>query len=187
MQVTLYGGVDEIGGNKVLLEHEGHRIFLDFGMSFGKYGAYFAEFLKPRGKAGINDLLRVGALPKLDGVYRQDYCRLDGVEPLVNKHGFADLWCAPVQSYGEYLQQHGQPFVDAVILSHAHMDHFGHFNYLDPRIPVYGSPVTLAALAAIDRLGKSGIEGEIVTGKTLRVSSSVRSKVRSSLTSLIPT
>ena len=33
--LTFYGGINEIGGNKVLLEDNGTRIFLDFGMSFG--------------------------------------------------------------------------------------------------------------------------------------------------------
>ncbi|GAF95596.1 unnamed protein product, partial [marine sediment metagenome] len=29
--LTFYGGVDEIGGNKILLEDQDTRIFLDFG------------------------------------------------------------------------------------------------------------------------------------------------------------
>jgi ribonuclease J len=33
--LTFYGGVDEIGGNKVLVEDQNTRLFLDFGMSFG--------------------------------------------------------------------------------------------------------------------------------------------------------
>ena len=34
--LTFYGGVNEIGGNKILLEDKGTKIFLDFGMQMGK-------------------------------------------------------------------------------------------------------------------------------------------------------
>jgi len=44
--LTFYGGVNEIGGNKILLEADGTRIFLDFGMSFNIADQYFAEFLQ---------------------------------------------------------------------------------------------------------------------------------------------
>ena len=33
--ITLYGGVNEIGGNKLLLKDKDTRIFFDFGMPFG--------------------------------------------------------------------------------------------------------------------------------------------------------
>jgi mRNA degradation ribonuclease J1/J2 len=33
-KVFFYGGVDEIGGNKILLEEKGTKVFLDFGKSF---------------------------------------------------------------------------------------------------------------------------------------------------------
>jgi len=42
--LTFYGGVKEIGGNKILLEDKGTKIFLDFGMSFGRRGKFFEEF-----------------------------------------------------------------------------------------------------------------------------------------------
>lgn len=32
--LTFYGGVNEIGGNKILLDDNGTRIFLDFGQFF---------------------------------------------------------------------------------------------------------------------------------------------------------
>jgi ribonuclease J len=34
IKLTFYGGVNEIGGNKILLEHKDTKIFLDFGWSF---------------------------------------------------------------------------------------------------------------------------------------------------------
>ena len=41
VSMTFLGGVNEIGGNKILLEDEDVSVFLDFGQSF-TYGAdYF--------------------------------------------------------------------------------------------------------------------------------------------------
>jgi ribonuclease J len=46
--LTFYGAVNEIGGNKILLEDKDTKLFLDFGMSFGTANKYFSEFLQPR-------------------------------------------------------------------------------------------------------------------------------------------
>lgn len=48
MKLAFYGGVQEIGGNKILLEDDDTKVFLDFGMSFSQSGKYFSEFLQPR-------------------------------------------------------------------------------------------------------------------------------------------
>ena len=65
--LTFYGGVNEVGGNKILLEDKDTKVFLDFGMSFGKRGAYFDEFMSPRIAAGLRDFFEMGLIPKLDG------------------------------------------------------------------------------------------------------------------------
>ena len=57
--LTFYGGVNELGGNKILLEDKDTKVFLDFGMSFGKRGAYFDEFMSPRIATGLKDLKSV--------------------------------------------------------------------------------------------------------------------------------
>jgi hypothetical protein len=56
--LTFYGAVNEIGGNKILLEDIDSKLFLDFGMSFGTASKYFSEFLQPRKCSGLgsNDL-----------------------------------------------------------------------------------------------------------------------------------
>jgi len=43
--ITFYGGVNEIGGNKILLEDKGTKIFIDFGRSFGLGDKFFEHFL----------------------------------------------------------------------------------------------------------------------------------------------
>src|ERR1051325_8994094 len=73
--ITFYGGVHEIGGNKFLVEDRGTRIFLDFGMQMGKANLYFGEFLQPRNLNGMGDLFEFDLLPRLSGLYRQDYAK----------------------------------------------------------------------------------------------------------------
>ena len=46
--ITFYGGVNDIGGNKFLVEDKGTKIFMDFGMSFGDEGKFFSQFMNAR-------------------------------------------------------------------------------------------------------------------------------------------
>ena len=62
-KLTFYGGVGEIGGNKILLEDQDTKIFLDFGMSFNQSGKYFSAFLSPRNCNGLGDYFATGLLP----------------------------------------------------------------------------------------------------------------------------
>src|SRR4030065_1139954 len=72
VKLTFYGGVGEIGGNKILLEDHKGKLFLDFGYRYSKYRTYYEEYLKPRAGAGLLDLLVMGLLPHLEGIYRTD-------------------------------------------------------------------------------------------------------------------
>jgi len=102
VNLTFYGGIEEIGGNKVLLEDKATRIFLDFGTSFSKEGVYFEwPELRP---ANIDDLFKTHVIPRF---------------------------------YNFYRFSHGKPFVDAILLSHAHMDHYGYISLVREDIPVW--------------------------------------------------
>ncbi|HZD13474.1 MAG TPA: hypothetical protein VE177_08160, partial [Candidatus Binatus sp.] len=70
VRITFYGGVGEIGGNKIVVEDGDTRVFLDFGMSLQDRGRFFSEpFLSPRDQHG---LIELGVLPRVDGLYRDD-------------------------------------------------------------------------------------------------------------------
>lgn len=67
--VTIHGGVDEIGGNKIIVEDK-ERILLDFGMSYKDRAKFYSEpWMIPRDE---RDLLEFGILPDLKGVYKFD-------------------------------------------------------------------------------------------------------------------
>ncbi len=111
-KLTFYGGVGEIGGNKILVEDKGTKIFFDFGQSFGFGADYFAGWLEPRTINGLGDYFEFGLLPKIKGLYSKKLL------------ASTDL---------AYMK----PRFDAVFLSHAHFDHINHIQFLDPEIPVY--------------------------------------------------
>jgi ribonuclease J len=129
--ITFYGGVHEIGGNKFLVEDRGTKIFLDFGMQMGKVNQYFAEFVNPRICNGMGDLFEFGLLPRLKGLYRKDYAKHMGFDGCEDND------------------------IDAVILSHAHVDHAAYIHYIRPDIPIYCSEGTKLIMQAFQDTGSS--------------------------------
>lgn len=68
-----HGREGEIGGNRILVETPEGAWFCDFGTRFKLAGRFYEEFLKPRASSlGIHDFLRIGLLPPLEGIYRDD-------------------------------------------------------------------------------------------------------------------
>ena len=66
--LTFYGGVGEVGGNKILLKDRDISIFLDFGMSYSLRSKFYSgPFLAPRSE---KSLIELGILPKIDGIYK---------------------------------------------------------------------------------------------------------------------
>jgi ribonuclease J len=128
--ISFYGGVKEIGGNKFLIEDKGTRIFLDFGMQMGKVNQYYSEYLQPRNLNGMGDLFEYGLLPRLKGLYRQDY----------SKHS----------NYGDEKEETA---FDAVLLTHAHLDHAAYIHYLRPDIPIYCTEATKLIMQALEDTG----------------------------------
>ena len=65
--LTFYGGVDEIGGNKILLKDGDTKVFFDFGMSFSmKKRFYSPPFLSPKSERSLQEL---EILPKIRILY----------------------------------------------------------------------------------------------------------------------
>ncbi|MBY9000483.1 MAG: MBL fold metallo-hydrolase [Candidatus Heimdallarchaeota archaeon] len=126
--ITLHGAAGEIGGNKILLEDKDTKIFLDFGLSFGKWGNYFTPYLQPRKWSYINDFIKLGLLPDLEGLYRADY-------------------------ENRYRTSKPDPEYDGIILSHPHLDHAGHISFVRADIPVHCSMGGKAILEVLEETG----------------------------------
>jgi ribonuclease J len=121
--LTFYGGVDEIGGNKILLQDRDTRVFLDFGMSYSmKKKFYSPPFLAPKSE---RSLMELGILPNIEGVYRFD------PKP---------------------------PTVDAVFLSHGHLDHSAYLSFIKREIPVYCGETTATILQTLSEVRRADLE-----------------------------
>jgi len=138
--LTFYGGVNEIGGNKILLQDKDTKVFLDFGMSFSKRGKFFEEFINPRVSNGIVDYLTMGLTPDIPGIYRDDLLEMSGKK------------AEPAE-------------IDAVLLTHAHADHANYISFLNKDIPIHmGSGCHLILKALADR-GSRSLDSEILDFK----------------------
>lgn len=157
--ITFYGGVGEIGGNKIILTSEKQSLMLDWGLSFGGEGMYFEEFLQPRTNSVLQDYLRLGLTPELDGIYRKDLLECPAPDEFSDEER-KHLWCKDIESYDEYASKKG-PFIDGILISHAHIDHCGYLGLLDPKIPAYFSQTTDTILDTIDQMGMQGILGDM--------------------------
>ena len=71
--ITFHGGVNDIGGNKFLVDDKGTKILMDFGMSFGDEGKFFSQFMGARTSNSLADLFELGILPNIPGMYRLKY------------------------------------------------------------------------------------------------------------------
>jgi ribonuclease J len=130
--LTLYGGVNEIGGNKILLEDGDSRVFFDFGLSFAEEGNYFCGYLMPRGINGAGDYLEFDLLPRLRGLYSKDMIRTTNI-------------------------RYEKPKFDAVFLSHPHIDHIGHLPFIDENIEVYCGECTKIIMDAMQESGRTDL------------------------------
>ena len=127
--ITFHGGVNDIGGNKFLVEDKGTTILIDFGMSFGDEGKFFSQFMGARTSNSLADYFALGILPNIPGMYRTDYAKhmeLGGDE---------------------------KTSIDAVLLTHAHVDHCKYISLLRPEIPIYCSEASKLIMQNYDETG----------------------------------
>jgi len=131
--VEFWGGVGVIGSSKVLITEGDHRVLLDFGLDIPRGTDLFRPPVVPRAHRYLADRLRVGAAPRLPGVYDPAM-----VEP------------------GDPLGEQGP--ATAVFVSHAHIDHCGLVGTLRPGIEVHAAPETISVMRALSAAG-DGLPG----------------------------
>jgi len=87
--LTFYGGIGEIGGNKILLKDESTSIFLDFGKNFERERKFYDEpYLCPREE---KHLIYLGILPEIKGLYKEDDVE-PSIDAIILSHPHADHW-----------------------------------------------------------------------------------------------
>ena len=107
-------------------------------MSFTAEKKYFSGFLKARGSNSLVDMMELGILPKIKGLYRRDYA----------KH----------MNWGGDEETE----IDAILLTHAHVDHCGYLEYIRPEIPIYCSEESKIIMQNFD---DTGVGSQYITMK----------------------
>src|SRR5712692_6356261 len=111
--ITVLGGANEIGGNKILVEDGDTRVFFDFGMSFAERRKFFSPFMPPR---NLPELVELGIIPRLEGVYKFDSSTTK-VHGVVLSHAHTDHFqCIPFlkRDIKVFASQDIQKIVEAV-------------------------------------------------------------------------
>lgn len=104
MQITIYRGTKEIGGTLIEVKTAATKILIDAGYPLFLNNEPIDDKIA---KLPHTELLKLGVLPTIEGLYTWD-----------------------------------KPSFDAVLISHAHIDHYGLLKYINPTIPVYMSAGT---------------------------------------------
>ncbi len=138
MRIKIYDGANSIGGTKLYVSDKNGGIFLDFGVNFQRMGLYYKEYIKRRAVRGINDAVTLRILPKID-VYREDLIPSD----------------LPVHDF-EKIKLSG------ILVTHAHMDHFGEIGNVRFDVPLLASSLTLLLIKAMQDCGRNSLVGEAV-------------------------
>ena len=113
-RVTFYGGINEIGGNKFLLEEGSSRVFLDFGKNFGREKQFFDEpWITPRKE---DHLLALGILPDLPGIYKKDATGDPKLDAVLLTHPHTDHYDA-IRWLRDDIPSYATPTTNAVILA----------------------------------------------------------------------
>lgn len=114
--ITLYGGIGEVGGNKVLLSSGNERIFLDFGKPYSRWTEYYEmPFLEP---SSIRELIQTGIIP-------------------TPKNEIYNLYTACEIGSSFSIDGEKEPKINACIYSHIHGDHVGYMSLLNRKIRMY--------------------------------------------------
>lgn len=132
MRILPLDGANTIGGSKILVEDDDFKVMLDFGTNFHELNKYYEEYIKPRSTCGILDFIEMGILPNVRNLYRDDLLHAD------------------VRLTGPVIEG-----LDAVLISHAHVDHTGALGFLDCRVPVITTLMSATIMKAMQDSGVS--------------------------------
>ncbi len=174
MKITIFGGIGEIGGNKILVESENKtQIFLDFGRRLNVTAKYYEEFIQPRPKTILSDFLKLNILPRMPNLYRQDLLKKE-IESSCSKNTECippfkeapDYWdCSKL--IGSLPQK---TRVSGIFITHAHFDHIQDICFLRPDIPLYCSEKTQILTETIEAISPSDIGNEFFSYFDYRLS-----------------
>jgi ribonuclease J len=130
----MYSGLHTIGGVNASVTYGKDRVVFEFGSAYDPSTAVFDGKVEPRRANWVRDKLRVGLLPRIDGIYRREDL---GDDPLVSA------------------EESGRN--TAVFITHLHLDHMAFIGTIAPEIPVYMHHNAVTIERALEATGE-GVE-----------------------------
>ena len=127
-KLHFWGGLDTIGGNILEVRYNNSRVIFDFGRAYDPSDTILTN-AKGREASRVADMLKLGLLPKIDGIYSKK-----DVEDLI-----------PAEE---------DTFETAIFISHLHLDHFGNVDAPAPSVPIYMSNDGKELLLTLMELGE---------------------------------
>ncbi len=135
VKVSFWGGVGVIGSSKILIEDDGWRVLLDFGLDYHPGHGLFRMGVGPRPERALADRLRTDAAPSIPNLYKAS---------ALNGTGLTG----------------GSDGKTAVFITHAHLDHIGLTGWVDREVPMFASPETIRVMDGLQQAGES-VEGGV--------------------------
>lgn len=113
-EFILYAGLRTIGGVIASVTYGKNRVVFEFGAAYDPAAPVFDQAIELRPNHWVNDLLRMGQLPRINGLYRRE----DLGEDTLTSAEESDL-------------------NTAVFITHLHLDHMALMGAIAPEVPVY--------------------------------------------------
>ena len=137
VRLTFLGGVNEVGGNKILLEDFNYdvKIFLDFGINIKDFNDNFERYEEP---SSVKELIKLGLLPNTEHF---------SIENL-----YTNYEASKNQEYNDLDSN-----VDGILITHPHKDHFYGLSFINRNIPVYTGVFTKKVISAYHKCSKVSI------------------------------
>jgi ribonuclease J len=145
--LEILDGKDTIGGTKILVHQDRRGLLLDFGLNYSLYGRFFEEYMKPRPVVGLADLWQMHLIPPCLDLYRPELVQCT----------FSDARKLPVD------------VVDGIVITHAHLDHFGLVGTIRLDVPLISSAITLALLRAHQDSGRTEFYSDAAYGSPYQI------------------
>ena len=111
---TMYAGLRTIGGVIFSVTYGKDRVIMEFGSAYDPATAVFDGKVLSRKENWIRDRLKVGLLPKIDGIYR--------------KEDLGDFPLIPAEE---------SDMNTAMFVTHLHLDHMSQIGMVAPCVPIY--------------------------------------------------
>lgn len=138
--VRFHAGTSTSGGTIISIVHGRHRLVFDFGFVFDLAAHTFDDQIKPGGQFYVGELLKLGLLPRIDGVFTAAALGdiADEVEPA-----------------------EASALETMVLISHPHEDHVGGIGLIAPQIRVVLSDEGAELMRTLRDLGTFRLPREI--------------------------